>query len=59
MAKLWARAPGQHPIAAPLSMLMLATVLAGLLSGCNTTAGFGEDMQSAGKGIEHSADKNK
>ena len=38
---------------------MLATVMAGLLSGCNTTAGFGEDMQSAGSSVENSAEKHK
>ena len=59
MVKSRVGAQGRHPVAAPLSALMLAAVLAGLLGGCNTTAGFGEDMQSAGKGIEHSADKNK
>jgi predicted small secreted protein len=37
----------------------LATVMAGLLAGCNTTAGFGEDMQSAGTAVENSADKHK
>jgi len=37
----------------------LATVMAGLLAGCNTTAGFGEDMQSAGSSVENSAEKHK
>ena len=29
------------------------------ISGCNTMAGFGEDMSAGGKAITHSADKNK
>ncbi len=29
-----------------------------LLAACHTTAGFGQDMQSAGRNIEHSANKN-
>ena len=29
-----------------------------LLSGCHTTAGFGQDMQSAGRNIQNSANKN-
>jgi predicted small secreted protein len=29
-----------------------------LLAGCNTTAGFGQDMQSVGRNIEDSANKN-
>jgi predicted small secreted protein len=29
-----------------------------LLSGCHTTAGFGQDLQSAGRNIQNSANKN-
>jgi len=29
-----------------------------LLSACHTTAGFGQDMQSAGRNLERSANKN-
>lgn len=29
-----------------------------LLSACHTTAGFGQDMQSAGRNIQNSANKN-
>lgn len=29
-----------------------------LLAGCNTTAGFGQDMQSVGRNIQNSANKN-
>jgi predicted small secreted protein len=39
--------------------LFLATLMAGVLASCNTTQGFGEDLSSAGKGISHSAEKNK
>lgn len=29
-----------------------------LLAGCHTTAGFGQDMQSVGRNIQNSANKN-
>ena len=29
------------------------------LSACNTTEGFGQDMQKAGQSIEHKADESK
>jgi len=29
-----------------------------LLAGCHTTAGFGQDLQSAGRNIQNSANKN-
>jgi predicted small secreted protein len=29
-----------------------------LLSACHTTAGFGQDLQSAGRNIQNSANKN-
>jgi len=36
----------------------LAFVLMGIgVSGCNTTEGFGEDMQSAGEAIEEEAEE--
>ncbi len=38
--------------------LTLLVVAAPLLSACYTTAGAGQDLQAAGKGLEHSADKN-
>jgi predicted small secreted protein len=43
--------------------LLRNTVLLGtlgllLLTGCHTTAGFGQDMQSVGRNIENSANKN-
>ncbi len=28
-----------------------------LLAGCHTTAGFGQDMQSTGRNIQHSANQ--
>jgi len=31
----------------------------GALSACNTMAGAGQDMQSGGKALEDSADRNK
>lgn len=39
------------------SGLIIASVL--LLAGCNTMAGFGQDMQAGGKAITSSADKHK
>lgn len=42
-----------------LALGLAALVLAApLLSACYTTAGAGQDLQAAGKGIERSADKN-
>jgi predicted small secreted protein len=40
--------------------LLRNTLMLGLLllTGCNTTAGFGQDMQSVGRNIEKSANKN-
>ncbi len=43
--------------------LLVSTAVMGilgllLLAACHTTAGFGQDMQSAGRNIEHSANKN-
>jgi entericidin B len=39
--------------------LFLLSGVGALLSACNTTAGFGEDMSNAGTAITNSADKNK
>lgn len=42
--------------------LMLAAILVALsltLTGCNTTEGFGKDMQSAGQSIQKEANENK
>jgi len=43
------------------ALLALAAMIAAmpLLSACNTTAGAGQDLRAAGKGIENSADRNK
>ena len=38
--------------------VMLAALGLFLLTGCHTTAGFGQDMQSAGRNIQNSANKN-
>ncbi len=45
-------------VVAVLSILLLSGV-APLLSACNTTAGFGEDMSSAGHAVTNSAERNK
>lgn len=42
-----------------IALLFLALVTSGLLAGCNTISGVGEDVQSAGGAIEDSAEKNK
>jgi predicted small secreted protein len=42
-----------------LSVIALTILLGGFLGGCNTTEGFGQDMQQAGKDIENSAEKHK
>jgi len=39
--------------------LFLLSGAGAALSACNTTAGAGEDLQSAGKAITNSAEKNK
>jgi entericidin B len=44
----------------PVAVLIIgATILAIGLSGCNTVEGAGQDIKSAGKAIEKTADKNK
>ena len=47
----------QRKLAIVLSLLALAGT-APLLSACYTTAGAGQDLQAAGKGLERSADRN-
>jgi predicted small secreted protein len=37
---------------------LLGTLGLLLLTGCHTTAGFGQDMQSVGRNIQNSANKN-
>lgn len=39
--------------------LVLASLLASLLTGCNTVQGFGKDVQKAGEVLEESATKKK
>jgi predicted small secreted protein len=44
------------------SALLTLTLLAGaatMLSACNTTAGFGQDMSAAGQALSNSANKTK
>jgi len=40
-----------------LTLLALAGTMP-LLSACYTTQGAGEDLQAAGRGLEHSAERN-
>jgi predicted small secreted protein len=40
-----------------LTLLLLAATP--LLSGCNTTAGAGEDLSAAGRALTNSAEKNQ
>jgi predicted small secreted protein len=47
----------QRKLAIVLALLALAGT-APLLTACNTTAGAGQDLQAAGRGIERSADRN-
>jgi predicted small secreted protein len=44
-----------------LNLVLLAVLVALTLTftGCNTTEGFGKDMQSAGNSIQHEANSNK
>ena len=44
--------------AAILTLILLAGA-ATTLGACNTTAGFGEDLSSAGHAVTNSADRNK
>ena len=41
-----------------LTLLMLTGAVS-VLSACNTTAGAGKDIESAGKAINNSAEENK
>ena len=38
--------------------LVMGTLGLLLLTACHTTAGFGQDMQSVGRNVENSANKN-
>ena len=40
------------------SALVMGTLGLLLLTACHTTAGFGQDMQSVGRNVENSANKN-
>ncbi len=53
------RGAGRGSALAALAVVLLMTTMSALLAACNTTEGFGEDVQSAGRGIQHSAEKNK
>ncbi len=39
--------------------LLIAVLALGLLSACDTMAGFGQDVQKGGADIQNSADRNK
>jgi predicted small secreted protein len=47
----------QRKLTFVLAMLLLACS-APMLAGCYTAAGAGQDLQAAGRGIQHSADRN-
>jgi predicted small secreted protein len=38
--------------------VVLGTLALLMLVGCHTTAGFGQDLQSTGRNIQYSANKN-
>ncbi|WPU22709.1 entericidin A/B family lipoprotein [Cedecea neteri] len=40
-----------------LKQILIISLLAAALSGCNTTRGFGEDLQHLGGAIERAANK--
>jgi predicted small secreted protein len=40
------------------SAALMGTMVLLLLSACHTTAGFGQDLQSVGRNVENSANKN-
>ena len=42
-----------------VAALVLAAGALSTLAGCNTTEGFGKDVQSAGEGISNAAEKSK
>ena len=42
----------------PILALLALTGAAPLLTACYTAAGAGQDLQSAGQGLERSADRN-
>ena len=37
---------------------ILAAAVFGLISGCNTVEGLGQDVQAGGRAVERAADKN-
>lgn len=39
--------------------LLLGAALLGVVSACNTVAGFGEDISAAGRGLSRGADQTK
>lgn len=44
-------------IATICAMIAAAAILTVMTGGCNTVQGFGEDLQSLGRGMEKSASK--
>lgn len=47
----------EKPSVVPATMALLAAAM--LLAGCNTFSGMGQDLQSAGKTVERSAERSK
>jgi predicted small secreted protein len=45
--------------ASGLLALFIVAAASSLLSACNTTEGFGEDMSQAGHALSNSAERNK
>jgi predicted small secreted protein len=43
----------------PIARLVLAEVLAAFVTGCNTVAGFGRDMEKLGGKIEKKAEEKR
>jgi predicted small secreted protein len=42
-----------------LIKLLIGAALVGVISACNTVAGFGEDISAAGRGLSRGADQTK
>jgi entericidin B len=49
----------RRAVAKAFLALFVLTSAGAMLGACNTTRGFGEDMQSGGAALSNSAEKNK
>lgn len=47
----------EKPSVVPATMALVAAAM--LLAGCNTFSGMGQDLQSAGKSVERTAERTK